>query len=121
DAPATDRLNEVMKWRPDDPVAQQLAVTLAERAGDFEASKQHVADYTGNPLVGPVERLDARLTLELKFHRQDEAQALLAQTRAEASRGPEGMGGCAGHELELGAAWRYAASPTAWWLGADES
>jgi len=34
-----------MKWRPDNPVAQLLAVSLAQKAHDRGAADKRVADY----------------------------------------------------------------------------
>jgi Tfp pilus assembly protein PilF len=99
---AADVLEDVMKWRPDDPVALQLAISIAERAGDWQAAERHVASYVANPGLGPVERLDARFGLLIAAGRREEAEDLLAATRANDGSDPLVREWCARTAIQRG-------------------
>jgi Protein kinase domain len=81
---AADVLEDVLKWRPDNPIALTLALAIAKRAGDWEAAERDVAAYVLIPQVTAVERLDVRLGLLLASGRRDEAEDLVRATRAGA-------------------------------------
>jgi len=110
---ATDLLDDVMKWQPDNPVALLLAIRIAQHEGNWESAERNIQRYVESPLVAPVERLDVRLDQLVSSGRRDDAEALVQAARPDGANDPQVREWCARMAIDRGLARQSLASSAA--------